>query len=215
MKIGELAGVGPKSAPLFRELGIETARDLLDYLPFRYEDLRYPTPSNALGSSGGEENAVGTVTHVKERRVRGLEIVEVRLRDDAGEFTATWIGRNRYVYVRFKEGMRLFVRGRVERTLAGAVINVTQYATLREGEAYHGEMVPVYRASKDLTTRKIASVVRKNLPRLLDEADDDPLPDDVRAKASYPALRDAYRAVHAPRTPEEAQQARERFIFTE
>ena len=215
MKIGELEGVGPKSVPLFRELGIETSRDLLDYLPFRYEDLRFPTPSTGLGTTGGEENAVGEVISVKERRVRGLEIVEVRLRDDAGEFTAKWIGRNRYVYGRFKEGMRLFVRGRVERTLAGPVINVAQHGFLRDGEAYQGEMVPVYRASKDLTTRKIASVVRKNLPRLLDESGDDPLPDEVRAKASYPALRDAYRAVHAPHTPEEAQHARERFIFTE
>ncbi|MGC2243942.1 MAG: ATP-dependent DNA helicase RecG, partial [Candidatus Aquilonibacter sp.] len=199
----------------FRELGIETSRDLLDYLPFRYEDLRYPTPSTALGTTGGEENAVGTVTAVKERRVRGLEIVEARLSDDAGEFTAKWIGRNRYVYGRFKEGMRLFVRGRVERTLAGAVINVGQYALLRDGDVYHGEMVPVYRASKDLTTRKIASVVHKNLARLLDEAGADPLPDEVRAKAAYPDLRDAYRAVHAPQTPDEAQRARERFIFAE
>ena len=215
MKIGELEGVGPKSVPLFRELGIGTSRDLLDYLPFRYDDLRFPTPSNALGQSGGEENAVGIVEHVKERRVRGLEIVEVRLRDDAGEFTAKWIGRNRYVYGRFKEGMRLFVRGRVERTLAGAVINVAHYAHLRDGEVYQGEMVPVYRASKDLTTRKIASVVHKNLARLLDETGDDPLPDEVRGAAKYPALREAYRAVHAPKNPEEAQRARERFIFTE
>ena len=215
MKIGDLTGVGAKSVPLFRELGIETSRDLLDYLPFRYEDLRYPTPSTALGTTGGEENAVGVVTAVKERRVRGLEIVETRLHDDAGEFTAKWIGRNRYVYGRFKEGMRLFVRGRVERTLAGAVINVGQYAHLRDGEVYHGEMVPVYRASKDLTTRKIAAVVHKNLARLLDEAGDDPLPDDVRTKASYPDLREAYRAVHAPQNPVEAQRARERFIFTE
>ena len=59
MKIGELDGVGPKSVPLFRELGIESARDLLDYLPFRYEDLRFPTPSNALGNSAGEENRIG------------------------------------------------------------------------------------------------------------------------------------------------------------
>ncbi|HUA08858.1 MAG TPA: ATP-dependent DNA helicase RecG [Candidatus Acidoferrales bacterium] len=215
MKIGELEGVGPKSVALFRELGIQSSRDLLDYLPFRYDDLRFPTPSNLLGGSGGEENAVGTVCGVKERRVRGLEIVEVRLRDEAGEFTAKWIGRNRYVYGRFKDGMRLFARGRVERTLAGAVVNVTQYAHLRDGESYHGEMVPVYRASKDLSTRKIATVVHKNLARLLDEAGDDPLPESVRAAQAFPALREAYRAVHAPKTPEEAQRARERFIFTE
>ncbi len=215
MKIDELAGVGPKSAALFREIGIGTSHDLLDYLPFRYEDLRYPTPSSALGSSGGEENAVGVVTHVKERRVRGLEIVEVLLRDEDGEFTAKWIGRNRYVYGRFKQGVRLFVRGRIERTLAGAIVNVTHYAQLRDGETYRGEMVPVYRASKDLTTRKIAAVVRKNLPKLLEEAGDDPLPESVRAASSYPNVRDAYRAIHAPQAPEEAQRARERFIFTE
>lgn len=215
MKIGELEGVGAKSVPLFRELGIETARDLLDYLPFRYDDLRFPTPSAALGGSGGEENAVGVVTTVKERRVRGLEIVEVRLRDDAGEFTAKWIGRNRYVFGRFKEGMRLFVRGRVEKSFAGATVNVGHYAQLRDGETYQGEMVPVYRASKELTTRKIASVVRKNLPRLLELAGEDPLPPGVRAEHGYPELREAYRAIHAPNSPQEAASARERFIYTE
>jgi ATP-dependent DNA helicase RecG len=201
VKIGELDGVGAKSAPLFRELGITTARELLDYLPFRYDDLRFPTPSTALGSSGGEENAVGVVVAVKERRARGLEIVEVRLRDDAGEFTAKWIGRNRYVYGRFKEGMRLFVRGRTEKSFAGVVLNVGHYAQLRDGEQYRGEMVPVYRASKELTTRKIASVVRKNLPQLLAEA--------------AAELRDDYRAVHLPASPEEATEAKQRFIYRE
>jgi ATP-dependent DNA helicase RecG len=214
--IADLAGVGPKTAPLFRELGIETARALLDYLPFRYEDLRYPTPAARLGESGGEENAVGRVIDVKERRVRGLEIVEVRLEDDrGGSFVAKWIGRNRYVYGRFQAGMRLFVRGRVDRTLAGPAVNVTQYAQLAPGEEYHGELVPVYRASKDLATRKIAGVVKRNLPRLLDLAGDDPVPASVAQARGYAGLLDAYRAVHAPGTPEDAALARERFIFGE
>ena len=213
--VSELAGVGAKSAPLFRALGIETARDLLDYLPFRYDDLRFPTPSTALGNNGGEENAVGTVAHVKERRVRGLEIVEVRLRDEAGEFTAKWIGRNRYAIGRFKEGMRLFVRGRAERGLAGPAINVTHYAQLGPNEEYRGEMVPIYRASKDLTTRKIASVVAKNLPKLLAYANDDPVPPALAKERQFESLRDAYAQVHAPRDPQQAQTARERFIFGE
>ncbi|HTX59932.1 MAG TPA: ATP-dependent DNA helicase RecG [Verrucomicrobiae bacterium] len=216
LDIGELAGVGPKTAPLFRELGIVTARDLLDYLPFRYEDLREPVPAARLGESGGEENAVGNVVFVKERRVRGLEIVEVRLRDDAGdEFLAKWIGRNRYAYGRFREGMRLFVRGRVERTLAGPAVNVAQYAMLGPQERYRGEVVPVYRASKELATRKIAGVVKKNLDRLLAVAPDDPVPPAIAAARKYPSLRDAYRSAHAPAAPPEAERARERFIFGE
>jgi ATP-dependent DNA helicase RecG len=214
--IASLSGVGPKSAPLFRALGIGTAKALLEYLPFRYEDLREPTPASRLGEAEGEENASGTVTHVKERRVRsGMEIVEVRLRDDeGGEFVAKWIGR-RYVYGRFHDGMRLFVRGRVERSLSGPAVNVTQYEVLGEGERYRGELAPVYRASKDLATRKIGGVIRKNLARLLALAGDDPLPPALAAAHGYASLNDAYRAVHAPETPEEAERARERFIFGE
>ena len=166
--IAELRGVGPKSAALFRELGVETAQALLDYLPFRYDDLRFPTPALRLGETGGEENAVGLVVAVKERRVRGLEIVELQLHDDAGAlFTAKWIGRNRYVVGRFREGMRLMVRGRVERIFSGPVVNVVHYEALGENEPYRGELVPVYRASKELATRKIAMVVKKNLSDLL------------------------------------------------
>lgn len=214
--VGELSGVGPKSAPLFRELGIDTARALLEYLPFRYDDLRIPTPAVQLGETGGEENAVGRVTAVKERRIRGLEIVEVQLVDLAGDrFAAKWIGRNRYVYGRFREGMRLFVRGRVERNFSGPTVNVTQHASLAEGQEYHGELVPIYRASKDLPSRKIAAVVKKNFSRLLELSPQDALPASLAAARRYPSMRDAYRAVHAPETPEEARDARERFVFVE
>ena len=216
MDVGSLSGVGPKTAPLFAALGIETAPALLEYLPFRYDDLRFPTPAARLGESGGEENAVGRVTDVKERRVRGLEIVELRLIDDDGvPFVAKWIGRNRYVYGRFREGMRLFVRGRIERTFSGPIVNVSHYAHLEEGEPYHGELVPVYRASKELASRKIAAVVKKNFSRLLAELPLDPVPASLARARRYDSLDDAYRAVHAPRTPEEAERARERFVFGE
>jgi ATP-dependent DNA helicase RecG len=216
LDISELGGVGPKTAPLFRELGVDTALALLDYLPFRYEDLRFPTPAARLGESSGEENAVGRIANIKERRIRDLEIVEASMHDDSGgTFIAKWIGRRRFVYGRFHEGMRLFVRGRVERTFAGPVVNVSQYGILAAEETYRGDLVPVYRASKDLATRKIAAVVKKNLARLLDLAPEDPLPAALAKARRYQSLRDAYRAVHAPDEPEAAQRARERFIFAE
>jgi ATP-dependent DNA helicase RecG len=216
LDIGALDGVGPKTAALFGDLEIETAQALLDYLPFRYDDLRFPTPGARLGETGAEENAVGRVAAVKERRIRGLEIVEVQLRDDAGgPFGAKWIGRNRYVVGRFHEGMRLFVRGRVERSFSGPTINVTHYGVLADDEPYRGDLVPIYRASKELASRKIAMVVKKNLARLLDLAPADPLPPRLAQEREYGSIRDAYCAVHAPNTPEEAERARERFVFAE
>lgn len=214
--VARLSGVGPKTAPLFAALGIDTAHALLNYFPFRYEDLRFATPASRLGESGGEENAAGRIVNVKERRVRHLEIVDVTLHDDSGgTFFAKWIGQRRYVYGRFRPGMRIFVRGRVERTLAGPVVNVTQYGALADDETYRGELVPVYRASKDLASRKIAAVVKKNFATLLETAGEDPLPPEIVEQRRYLALRDAYRAVHAPSQPDDAQRARERFVFTE
>ncbi len=115
----------------------------------------------------------------------------------------------------FKKGMQLFVRGRTQRTLAGASMNVALHKVLDDGETYRGEIVPVYSASKTLTSRKIQQVVQRNLPQLLELAREDPLPRTILRERDFPALRDAYRALHAPKTMEEAQKARERFIFAE
>ena len=218
MNVAELAGVGRETAERFAELGIRTAEDLLNHFPHRYEDLRYPTPAAQLGGSGGgegpEENAVATIVNVRERRARHLAIVEALLRDDSGDFSAKWFGRA-YLLGTLKPGMRLFVRGRVQRTLAGASMNVSSHKVLGEDEAYRGEIVPVYPASKVLTSRKIHQVVRRNFRALLDLAGDEPLPERILRRKKYPQLRDAYRSLHAPQSPDEANAARDRFVFGE
>ncbi len=218
--IGELEGVGERSARLLADLGIATLRDLLEYFPFRYDDLREPMPAARLRAaadeSTGEVNALGRVVDVKERRVRsGIEIVEVRAEDDSGTFVAKWIGRHRYAIGRFHPGMRIFVRGRLVRSLIEPVVNVAHCRVLQDDEVYRGEMVPVYRASKDLPSRKIASVIRKNLSRLLKEAPEDVLPATIMRQRGFLPMADAYRMVHAPTTPESAARARERFVFGE
>jgi ATP-dependent DNA helicase RecG len=215
MEIEALSGVGGRTAPHLRELGVKTAEELLEYFPFRYDDLRAITPAAQLAAAEGDVNAVGTIVTVRERRARSLEIVEARLEDESGSFGAKWIGRRRYVLGRFHKGMRLFVRGRVERSLAEPTISVATYARLDDGETYQGRLEPVYHASKDLSSRKIAQIVRKNLPRLLDLAGEDPLPPKISRARKYPALRKAFQIVHEPDTLEGAALARERFIFTE
>jgi ATP-dependent DNA helicase RecG len=206
--------VGSETAERLAELGVRTPLDLLGDFPFRYEDLRFPTPSTQLGGTDSEQNAVGRIVWVRDRRARHLTIVEAELEDDYGTFVATWFGRT-YLIGALKKGMRLFVRGRVQRTLAGAKMNVTTHRVLAENEAYQGELVPVYSASKNLTSRKIHQVISRNLPQLLQLAGEEPLPQAILRERTFPPLHEAYRSVHAPQTAEEADKARERFIFTE
>ena len=216
--VDDLAGVGPKTAPLFRELGINTARDLLEYLPFRYEDLRFPTPAAQLGKSGGEENAVGRVAGVKERRVRGLEIVELQMIDDSGDrFGAKWIGRNRYVYGRFYEEMRLFVRGRVERNFSDPTVLVSQYAQLAPNQEHRGQPVPVYRASKDLASRKNrAGSKEEPVASAAADAGGFPCPRVARRRSRIPFFCATPTAPFMPRIRRRKRSARaERFVFAE
>lgn len=213
MTLRELAGVGPDTAKRFEELGIRTPLDLLNHFPYRYDDLRVVTQASALDDTQ-EENAVGRIVWVRERRARRLAIVEAEIADESGSFVAKWFGRS-YLMGALRKGMRVFVRGRTQRTLAGTTMNVATHKVLGENETYRGELVPVYPAGKALTSRKIRQIVQRNLPRLLALASDDPLPERVVRDRGLPALRDAFCELHEPKTIAGADRARERFIFTE
>ncbi|MCC6687320.1 MAG: hypothetical protein IT205_10090, partial [Fimbriimonadaceae bacterium] len=63
-------GVGPKLAPLFSKLGIETARDLLFHFPRRFEDRRHLPPIREA-RPGNHVTVRGTITHVESRPSRG------------------------------------------------------------------------------------------------------------------------------------------------
>ncbi|GAC1502982.1 MAG: ATP-dependent DNA helicase RecG [Vulcanimicrobiaceae bacterium] len=212
MLISELSGVGKDSAAKFAELGVRTSGDLLAHFPHRYEDLRQPTPALELRAADTDQNALGTILAVRERRAR-LPIVEADIRDESGSFTAKWFGR-RYLLGSLKPGMRIFVRGRVTRTLTGPAMNVSVHRLLNDGESYHGEIVPIYPASKALTSRRIRQVIARNFPALVAAATDF-LPPRIAQHFAFPSAQEAYRDIHFPPTPEAAQTARERFIFTE
>ncbi|MDQ6931929.1 MAG: ATP-dependent DNA helicase RecG [Candidatus Eremiobacteraeota bacterium] len=212
MPLTELPGVGKELAAKFEELRIREALDLLNHFPYRYDDLRAVTPVTELGNVQSEENAIGTVVSVRERRAR-LAIVEAELEDHSGRFTAKWFGR-RYLLGSLKSGMTLFVRGRVRRNLTGASMNVITHKVITDAEAYSGELVPIYSASKELTSRKIRQIIKRSFSGLLSLASD-PLPQAVTASYHFAPIEQAYRDIHFPKTPADAARARQRFIFTE
>ncbi|MBV9277976.1 MAG: hypothetical protein JOZ97_07055, partial [Candidatus Eremiobacteraeota bacterium] len=149
----DLAGVGKELAARFDELGVRTPSDLLNHFPFRYDNLRIVTPAAQLGAGDNEENAVGTIVWVRERRAR-LPIIEAEIEDQTGRFVATWFGRA-YLIGALRKGQKIFVRGRASKTRGTVNVNVAIHRTLDDREQYRGEIVPVYPASKRLTSRKI------------------------------------------------------------
>jgi ATP-dependent DNA helicase RecG len=183
---------------------------LLAYLPRAYRDWRVPQAIGTLAV--GEAVILATIVRVRERPGR-FPLVSADLADDTGTIVAKWFGR-RHLFGKLTAGERLFVTGRVARGAHGLEINVTNHRPLGPGEAYAGEIVPVYGATKELSSRQIRTTIAKNLPTLIARRMD-ALPPALARKFDFPPLAAAWRDVHAPADPAAVDAARRRIIFEE
>ncbi len=151
---------------------------------------------------------------LSEFRAR-IPIISAELSDESGTIKATWFGR-RGLTGKLGVGDRLFVHGRAalkrSRGSVSVELNVLHHKILAEGEPYRGAIVPIYRATKELPSRILASLIERNLDAL-ESLLDEVIPADVLAKHEYGPLREAWRETHRPSSLEAAAAARERLIF--
>ncbi|MBD5633825.1 MAG: DEAD/DEAH box helicase, partial [Candidatus Eremiobacteraeota bacterium] len=163
-----------------------------------------------------EEIALGRILRVDEFRGR-MPVVSAEIQDDSGRVKATWFGR-RGLSGKLVPGERLFVHGRAalrrSRGSVGVELNVLHHKSLAEDERYEGAIVPVYRATKDVSSRVLATTIARNLETLASFVED-VMPQDVLRAHGFQPLSLAWRDAHRPATPEAAAAARERLIFEE
>ncbi len=102
-----------RGAGAFRRLGIDTARQALFHLPFRYDDF---SDLRALGELLPDEkqSARVRITSVKLEKGFGRKPQRViaQLADDTGSAEAVWFGR-RFVETRLHPGDEVIVSGKV------------------------------------------------------------------------------------------------------
>ena len=225
--IASLGGIKRATLEQLVRLGLHTLGDLARHYPYRYEDLRSPQTISALQATrassalpGGDVNVLGVVRQVKHVRLRGrVRSKTTALVDDGtGTVTAVWFGRP-YLGAQLRAGQRIFLHGRVDFTLAGVQMSVARHRVVPEGEEYDGELVPVYPLTSGLSNYTIGRLAARALERCLADprsaAELDPLPRSIAAKHRFADARWALRAIHRPRTPEDAERARKRLIFEE
>jgi len=221
LPVSALGAVSKTILAQLERLGIFTVRDLVRHYPTRYDDLTSVTRIADLGSApDGEVNVSGVITQFRHVRLRGrirsksTALVE----DGSGQLQAIWFGRP-YLGGQLAAGMRVFVRGRVERTLSGPVMTVSVHRTMPRDGAFEGELVPVYPLTAGLPNRTLRRLIAKALALVLrDDASAgelDPLPASVSARRRFRESRFALRAIHAPSSEAQADEARRRLIFEE
>jgi ATP-dependent DNA helicase RecG len=217
--------VGAKAAKRLAALDLETAGDLLRHYPRRYAQRGELTDLDSL-AEGEYVTVMAEVEKVQGRKIskRPGYLLEVTVTDGSGRLTLTFFGKGAHVPEReLPPGTRGLFAGKVSFYRAGRGIKrqlvhpeykaVAAGADADAAREFAEELIPVYPATKGLTSWQIADCVRM----VLDTADfgAGALPEGVRERHRLIRLAEAYQGIHRPRDMAEAGRARKRLKWDE
>ena len=220
-------GVGPHRAELLAERCIHTLEDLLNYLPFRYEDRIHFSKIKDVQPGGVYTLRARVMSGQAVRGMYGRDaIYHLLVQDDSGSLPCRFF-HGGYLEGRLKPGQELILHGKVEidklRPARREMIN-PQFETISDEDVDSTEMgriVPVYEAIGTFGTRQIRRAIYASLQNL-DQSIPDVLPLELRKRLDLPSRRDALIQTHFPSASESLEAlnlfrspAQRRLIFEE
>ncbi len=226
-----IRGIGPRRAQILSLNGIHSVENLLQYLPFRYEDRTHFKPISKLKAEQeaviqGEVMSIGHYTPPWKK----MKIFEMVVSDGSASLGIKFFNQP-YLRKVFRKGQRVVLFGVPRKSDFNQVLGLInpefEIASGRSHPGVHSErIVPVYRRLGSLTTRTLRKVIFQLLA-CLDPELDDPLPESIRERYGFPHRRWAFQQIHFPSSPnkrhtelqsvEQPNQtlARKRFVFEE
>src|SRR5215472_6405728 len=215
--------VGDKAAKrLAAVLDLHTVGDLLSYYPRRY-DRRGELTDLASLREGEHVTVQAEVAAVSERKMRNRNgsIFEAVVTDGRGRLTLTFFGRGGQAWRKNElyPGVRGLFAGQVSSFRGKRQLTHPDYELLGAGSAgaraaeFAAELIPVYRATAQLASWRIAQSVRVALDVL--DVPDDPLPAAVRRRHGLCGYADAVRGIHGPVDEADVNRAKTRLKWDE
>ena len=220
-------GVGPQRAELLAKRGIFTLEDLLNYLPFRYEDRIHFSRIKDVQPNGTYTLRARVMSGQAVRGMYGRDaIYHLLVQDESGSLPCKFF-HGGYLEGRLKPGQQLILHGKVEtdklRPARREMINPQiEVLTGEEVDSVEmGRIVPVYEAVGTFGTRQIRRAIYATLQNLGHDIPD-VLPPTLLQQLHYPSRRDALIHTHFPDASESLEAlnlfrspAQERLIFEE
>lgn len=216
--------VGAKTAhALAKGLELHTARDLLWHVPRRYAQKGNLTPLAAL-TDGEMVTVLAEVAAVSTRRMRQRRgtMIEVIVTDRTTSLKLTFFNQP-WREKELQPGRTGLFAGRVSSFRGRKQLTHPTYVMVPNGEdvdieaaeAFAGELIPVYPATAELPSWRIANAVQVVLRHVELSQLVDPLPAWVRSDWDLLELADALRAIHRPRSHAEVESASLRLRWDE
>ena len=199
-------------ARVFANMKIKTVRDVLNHFPRRYIDMS--TVSTIGACRIGQECTIrAEIYEVKHKRPRPrLDIVEITLVDATGTLMVTAFNQ-RWLMDSLARGMVVAVAGKVEFNYGFKRMVNPHIEQLDAAEDAVGIIIPVHPATEKISAQMMRRIVSNALE--LTQGMLDPIPLELRLKHKLMSRSAAYRAIHFPRSMEEAARARVRLAYEE
>lgn len=215
-KLSAFDGVGPKRTKLLSLMGLETAKDILNFFPRRYEDRRNVSKISSL-VAGRPSVIFAKVTEIERRKLSkpGLELVSALIEDGTAAARASWFNRKGLEYI-LKEGTTAAFFGTPRLSSSVFEFMNPEFEVFKDTnliDSFTG-IIPIYPSTAGLPQRWFShfarDIVTESLPFVKET-----LPDFIMEKRALLPLCDALRTMHMPPSPEEWKEARRRIAYEE
>ncbi|HSR89290.1 MAG TPA: ATP-dependent DNA helicase RecG [Candidatus Udaeobacter sp.] len=212
--ISELGGVGKKTAKKFAYLGVKTAKDLLYYFPFRYEDYRTILPIAQLqaGQMVTICGQVELIANKKSFRSRKT-ITEALVSDKSGSLRIVWFNQP-FITKNLQVGDIVYLSGKVQVDMLGPKLTSPIYEKFSKDKNTHtARLVPIYSTTHGLTQKQIRFLIKQSLD--LADKIKEWLPESVLEQADLAPLASALRGIHFPIDDKDLKLSTDRLKFDE
>jgi ATP-dependent DNA helicase RecG len=207
-------GIGPKLAEILATKGIATVSDLLNYLPFRYEDRLNPRGIAEL-RPGEMATVIGEVRNSGLFRTRKMPIFQLTVGQGRSKLRCLWF-HGAYLQDKFKPGQLIALYGKVEQDQRSGELQIVQPQFEMLGDAPGdaaddkaatslevGRIVPIYESAGQgrVTARWFRRIIRTALDDLTPDLAET-IPAAVRERLALLSAREALWKVHWPEAGE-------------
>jgi ATP-dependent DNA helicase RecG len=207
-------GIGPRLAEILATKGIATVGDLLNYLPFRYEDRLNPRGIAEL-RAGEMATVIGEVRNSGLFRTRKMPIFQLTVGQGRSKLRCLWF-HGTYLQDKFKPGQLIALYGKVEQDSRSGELQIVQPQFEMLGDAGAegaddkaatslevGRIVPIYESAGQgrVTARWFRRVIRTALDDLTPDLAET-IPAAVRDRLALVSPREALWKVHWPEAGE-------------
>ena len=205
-------GVGEKTAEHLRSANLVKVRNLLLFLPRKYEDFTEVVPIASI--KPGKRTIRARCEKIETKRVRrGMTVTTATLADNTGKLQAVWFNQPYRVKQMQSTDEYFYFSGTFEFSYNRYQLTAPSAEKTSEVSVSTGRIVPIYKSIKGLKSQLVRKILVELKPFMMALAD--PMPSDIIEKYNMLTFSQAVVALHFPKNETDIERGRERLAFDE